>query len=434
MTTTTAEPSTTTVLSTSDASNPAAGGDASPKTSYASATANATKRTATTIDDTLHFNRVRGEPLFRSANFESAQRPVVQTLDHGLSGFVYAPATLSIKQVALAAIQQHQPATMDYFRAANCIALGFGLTEELEAALATGIDFQGIQIPIERLPAKPRKVHRLTLDRVPSVHPQRTCASICEVLGKYGEILEVVPLVWEGTTVRTHTWHVTMLAGGKEAPPHMLPVMGVDVFVDIPNVRRVCRYCKAEQHRPECRTGQREHAQRQRSTTTTTSTATPSMALAKPTPTTTSKPKARTPKAKVQPPAKKQKTATPAASTGAALTKTGRLQAPAGASNSEEHATAVEESSTTSSLPLTDSDLANTMDGVDIPSQPDGIYASRHAPGNQLYEVSDDEVELPLTTPMVVVEPLSPTSAGIFRTIGHHIFGTRSSDCDSDHN
>jgi hypothetical protein len=75
------------------------------------------------------------------------------------------------------------------------------------------------------------------------------------------------------------------------------------------------------------------------------------------------------------------------------------------------------------------------MEGVDTPSQPNGIYASQHAPGNQCYEVSDDEVELPLTTPMVVVEPLSPSSGSLLRSIGQKIFfGGRSSDCDSDLN
>ena len=99
-----------------------------------------------------------------------------------------------------------------------------------------------------------------------------------------------------------------------------------------------------------------------------------------------------------------------------------------------EHATAVEDPSTTSSPPLTDSDLANTMDGVDIPAQPDGIYASRHAPGNQLYEVSDDEVELPLATPMVVVAPFSPPAQSMFGSIRSKFFGVGSSDCNSEPN
>ena len=81
----------------------------------------------------------------------------------------------------------------------------------------------------------------------------------------------------------------------------------------------------------------------------------------------------------------------------------------------------VEDPPTTTSPLLTDSDLASTMEGVDTPSQPNGIYASQHAPGNQIYKVSDDEVEMPLATPMVVVEPLS-SSAGILRTIGNKIF------------
>jgi hypothetical protein len=141
------------------------------------ARANGNKCTTSTIDDALRFNHIRGAPLYRSDNFKSTQQPAVQTLNHKLSGFIYVPPEASIKQVVLAAIHQLKPITLDYFWAANCVAVGFALAEELNTAITWGVTYENMQIPVKWLPAKPAKIHCMTLDWVPSMHPHKMLAS-----------------------------------------------------------------------------------------------------------------------------------------------------------------------------------------------------------------------------------------------------------------
>jgi hypothetical protein len=152
-------------------------------------------------------------------------------------------------------------AAVDYFHTARTLALVFATEKECEDARKQKLRVGDNTFELAAIPAKPPVIRKLTIDRVPSNQPEETTRAIQDAFASYGRVVEIVPLVWEGTDVCTLTWHVTMDAAGQSndnAPPETMELLGAEILVDIPQVRRVCRNCKAVQHHASCRIGKRQ--------------------------------------------------------------------------------------------------------------------------------------------------------------------------------
>ena len=311
--------------------------------------------------------RVRGLPTFQSDDFASLQRACPTTPSPGTSVYIYREnQSISLRKLAAEAMAQLRPAALDYFQYANCLALTFATAEERTKAVQTGLTVDDVRFPVTLVPANHPKLMKLTLDRVPSGDKRATTDAIRTVLADWGRVVEVLPIVWEGTTVSTNTWYVTMDVAGKPAdhhPPPTVHLFGDDILIDIPGVCRVRRNCKSTTHRANCRIGQRQDEARNRRSSSETSTAWQTVPY-KQVGNSTLPPGLHLSKNQRKKLAKKQRHQKTGSSTA-------RRASPTTASPTDAAITSD-----------TDSDDDTPMEGIHVPSQPNGLYASIHAPGN----------------------------------------------------
>jgi hypothetical protein len=290
------------------------------------------------------------------------------------------------------------------------LALSFATAADCDAALQQTVIVKDLPFKPVTVPAIPPQLLKLTLDRVPSVNKVATTEAIRETLNPWGRVVEVVPLTWGSTGVLANTWHVTLDVCAPDTPgypPTTLKILDVEVLVDIPGKRYTCRHCKTDAtqtHRADCRNGQRMAAKTTtgqsntgawqtvgrsgRSLQSTARSAAHSTArslvpgLAQ----TQNQRKKAAAKRSKQKKAAKQATST---SRQPSSTSTTTIAKPS-TSNNNKYISLSDDSD------VSDDDLDNLMEGVAVPSKPDGVFASRHAPGANFTD--DDTMPTGTTT------------------------------------
>lgn len=168
-------------------------------------------------------------------------------------------------QAAIAVHQSHL-ITADAFSASETIALVFDSADYKNTALSNNLAVGDLQLELHTIPAKTPKLRKLTLDRVCTQDLAITSSAIYDAISNYGRVVEIVPLVWEGTNIATTTWHVTcdLAEYLGPQPPETIEILGHWAVVDIPGLRRICRVCNSSEHtNPACRIGQRAQQQKQ---------------------------------------------------------------------------------------------------------------------------------------------------------------------------
>jgi hypothetical protein len=102
-----------------------------------------------------------------------------------------------------------------------------------------------------------RKLHRLTVSNTDCTDPQETADALVATFAQYGQVVMVAPRYWSKTHMHTGAWHVTIVAESATPPPVLMDILGQSAYVDIPGVRRICRYCESSVHiKDNCRAGQ----------------------------------------------------------------------------------------------------------------------------------------------------------------------------------
>jgi hypothetical protein len=168
--------------------------------------------------------------------------------------------------VVLAAYAQFgfKVVAIDVFTASLQVALAFTSAAHADTAAKEGLRLdEDLVLPCARRPNYQPIVEKAHVFGVDCTDPDAAAAALCHFFGYYGRVLEVAPRYWESTPIMTGTWHVLIdrNAAVKDkintVPPEIARIGGVDVILDIPGVRRVCRVCKSTEHtNPACRVGQ----------------------------------------------------------------------------------------------------------------------------------------------------------------------------------
>jgi hypothetical protein len=217
--------------------------------------------------------------LYKHDDYESYMRPPPHVNHKHVvyASFKQAASLPDVSNVIKAAALQFGTdlVAADVFPASQQIALAFTSAKAAAAAAATGLVDNGEvwQVLTHRAPHRPR-LEKITVSDVDTTDPIKACMALGEYFSHYGTVIEVAPRYWEDTSVHTGTWHVTIDAAAEFAgkitvmPPEIATIGGVEVIVDLPQIRRVCRVCRSSEHaNPACRVGQalaRQGKQRQR--------------------------------------------------------------------------------------------------------------------------------------------------------------------------
>lgn len=217
--------------------------------------------------------------LYKHDDYESYMRPPPHVNHKHVvyASFKQAASLPDVSDVIKAAALQFGTdlVAADVFPASQQIALAFTSAKAAAAAAATGLVDNGEvwQVLTHRAPHRPR-LEKITVSDVDTTDPIKACMALGEYFSHYGTVIEVAPRYWEDTSVHTGTWHVTIDAAAEFAgkitvmPPEIATIGGVEVIVDLPQIRRVCRVCRSSEHaNPACRVGQalaRQGKQRQR--------------------------------------------------------------------------------------------------------------------------------------------------------------------------
>ena len=211
-----------------------------------------------------------GESFFQVDNFESYLRPPPQ-VNH--KHVVFASLKdidplPDMHDVVLAAYHQFEFAVVaiDVFTASLQVALAFTTAAHADQAAKDGLKLDdALTVPCARRPNYRPIVEKVYVSGVDCTNPDEACAALQHYFGYYGKVLDVAPRYWEHTPILTGTWHVYLDRNApvkdkiSTVPPEIARIGGVDMFLDIPGVRRVCRVCKSTEHtNPACRVGQQQ--------------------------------------------------------------------------------------------------------------------------------------------------------------------------------
>ena len=118
-------------------------------------------------------------------------------------------------------------------------------TKHLDAKLASGLHFY------KALP-QAAPIQRLTLQGVPVQDRKALITALHSLFESKGVLLEVVPLLGEGTQWASDTFHVTVSSTSADMLPETITLLGATVLVHVPGVRRVCLHCHRSEHAASC--------------------------------------------------------------------------------------------------------------------------------------------------------------------------------------
>jgi len=103
-------------------------------------------------------------------------------------------------------------------------------------------------------------LRKYTLQGCPT-HDAVTLTSQLETaFATIGELVLLVPMVYEHSKWRSPTWHATVRVHDESVadPPAQFTVMNTSIICDIPGRRRFCKHCMSTTHvKASCRQGQR---------------------------------------------------------------------------------------------------------------------------------------------------------------------------------
>jgi hypothetical protein len=145
----------------------------------------------------------------------------------------------------------------DVFPTSKKVALAFVDTEEAMRASGTGLHVGDMTLDLTFYAKRRYNPCKLTVSNTNCNNPTRTVRALLDAFSEYGQVIDVTPRFWTNTTFHTGAWHVTIMPHSTTPPPELVPILGQDAYVDIPRIRRVCRYCKTVEHtNKSCRAGQ----------------------------------------------------------------------------------------------------------------------------------------------------------------------------------
>jgi hypothetical protein len=179
--------------------------------------------------------------------------------------------------VVIAAYHQfsHRVVAVDVFPASCQVALAFTTSAHADEAAKAGLQYgEDAILPLTRRPQYRPRLEKVTVSGVDCTVPSAASEALREFFGHYGRVVEIAPRYWEDVPVHTGTWHVTIdinaAVKGKlpGVPPDTATIGGVEVIINIPQLRRACPVCKVSDAHPNpaCRFGQqlaRKEKQRQ---------------------------------------------------------------------------------------------------------------------------------------------------------------------------
>jgi len=209
-----------------------------------------------------------GDSFFRDAAFESYTRPPPQ-VNHKHVVFASlkdVDPLPDMHDIVLAAYHQfeYRVVAIDVFTASMQVALAFTTAAHADDAAKDGLILDNdFVIPCTRRPNYRPIVETVHVYGTDCTNPDHTSDALAHYFGHYGKVIDIAPRYWEDTPILTGTWQVMLDRNAPvkdkitTVPPEVGRIGGVDVFLDIPGVRRVCRVCKTTEHtNPACRIGQ----------------------------------------------------------------------------------------------------------------------------------------------------------------------------------
>jgi len=209
-----------------------------------------------------------GLSYHRVDDWASVMRPPPQVNNQHVvfASFKDAKVLPKARDVVAAAYAQfgHKLVALDVFPASLQYALAFCLSKQADEAATAGLHMgDGTVVPLVRRPQHRPTPERVTVAGVDCTNPGLAARHLYGYFSNFGRVLDVAPRVWEGTLVLTGTWHVTIDTATRTEktirtpPPPVATIGGVEVFIDIPKIRRTCRVCHSVEHtNPACRIGQ----------------------------------------------------------------------------------------------------------------------------------------------------------------------------------
>jgi hypothetical protein len=197
--------------------------------------------------------------MYRSSDYASLLRPPPATAHYNVVYVSLEETTLSIGNVLRAAQAQYGSAIVaaDVFPTSKKVALAFAETTEAIKAAGTGLTVGDSTLELTFYAKRRYRPCKLTISNTNCNRPATTVQAIVEALSEYGQVIDVTPRFWRDTCFHNGAWHVTVMPRTAAPPPELIVILGEEAYVDIPRVRRVCRYCKSVAHtNMSCRAGQ----------------------------------------------------------------------------------------------------------------------------------------------------------------------------------
>jgi len=145
----------------------------------------------------------------------------------------------------------------EMFAATKTLALIFP-SSELRAKYVNQ-SIPELDLPLYAAPSAKAIIRKYTLLGVPLHDSDGVTSALRTALKDHGEVVQLVPMVQQGTGYWSTTWHLSLNVPSEDTPqpPPLLDLLGHQVICDIPGQRRFCQHCNGVNHSlATCRQGQ----------------------------------------------------------------------------------------------------------------------------------------------------------------------------------
>jgi hypothetical protein len=110
-----------------------------------------------------------------------------------------------------------EAASVKFLKGMEGVEVGFVEEVGLQKAMSRGLKVGEVMVPMSRCLRWDPRVVQLLVRNVPTAAEEETKERVAEVMGKYGEVVDIGFQLWEGTTFRTGDVDVRLWLAGKEA-------------------------------------------------------------------------------------------------------------------------------------------------------------------------------------------------------------------------